>query len=142
VADDKIVARVRKLLAVAAPTSGASQNEREMAALEAAKLIAEHGVAVGAAAPAPLPRRSPARAPRPAAAAAYDPRFYPPPTPAYQRPPVYESSHGSWARTLATRSGVCVDPTCRGVIMAGDSVWQRRIGNVVEYLHADGPCRW
>lgn len=44
--DDKIVDRVEKLLRLAAPESNTTEGERESAALEAARLIAEHGLVV------------------------------------------------------------------------------------------------
>jgi hypothetical protein len=44
--DDKIVDRVEKLLRLAAPDSNTTESERASAALEAARLVAEHGLVV------------------------------------------------------------------------------------------------
>ena len=48
--DPKIIERIGKLLRLAAPSSGTTVSERSSAALEAAKLIDEHGVAIQASA--------------------------------------------------------------------------------------------
>lgn len=45
-ADAKIIERIGKLLRLAAPSSGSTEAERSSAALEAARLIDEHGVAI------------------------------------------------------------------------------------------------
>lgn len=44
--DPKVLERIAKLLRLAAPVSGTSEAERASAALEAARLIHEHGVAI------------------------------------------------------------------------------------------------
>jgi len=62
--EDRILARVRKLLALAADP-GASEEERRTSAMVAAKLMREHGIAIGApppAAPSPVPMSHPAAA--------------------------------------------------------------------------------
>lgn len=45
---EKVIERIGKLLRLAAPSSGTTVAERSAAALEAAKLIDEHGVAMQA----------------------------------------------------------------------------------------------
>jgi hypothetical protein len=42
----KVIERAEKLLRLASPTSGSTEHERAAAALEAAKLIAEHDLVV------------------------------------------------------------------------------------------------
>jgi uncharacterized protein DUF2786 len=49
---EKALERVRKLLALAAPGSGASEEEARSAAVQVARLIAEHGLSVGNGSPA------------------------------------------------------------------------------------------
>ncbi len=51
---DHALARVRKLLALAGPSSGAAENERRNAALQAAHLVLEHHLLDGGAAPISL----------------------------------------------------------------------------------------
>lgn len=45
--DEKILSRIEKLLRLAAPSSNSTEHERASAALEAAKLISEHGLGIG-----------------------------------------------------------------------------------------------
>ncbi len=142
-ADPKIVARVQKLLRLAAPTSGATLGERESAAVEAAKLIAEHGVVVGGETKTEtrvVYRDRPA-APRRAA---------PPPGPTRMHTPFgaeyfvqYAPNHQwSWRRGIAPRRATCSDPSCNGSIDPGEPVWERESAGQMQYLHMDGPCRW
>jgi uncharacterized protein DUF2786 len=44
---EKAIERVRKLLALASPGSGASEEEARSAAVQVARLVAEHGLTVG-----------------------------------------------------------------------------------------------
>jgi len=61
----RAVERVQKLLRLAAPGNGTTEAERTSAALEVAKIIAEHGLAVAVPEPVVKKRRSPPR-PQPA----------------------------------------------------------------------------
>jgi hypothetical protein len=76
VADEKTKKRIAALLRTADPKSGASDNERQIAALEAAKMIAEHGLVVDEAPPPPQ-------------------RVRPSPPPVYQ-PPARPSIYGDY----------------------------------------------
>lgn len=144
-ADPKIVERVKKLLRLAAPDSGAAPNERESAAVEAAKLIAVHGISVGAAEPETETRV--VYRDRPAQRREREP---PPPGPTRMHTPFgaeyyvrYAPNHAwSWRRGIASCSATCSDPTCNGRISPGDRVWERENGGQMQYLHADGPCSW
>jgi uncharacterized protein DUF2786 len=49
---EKAIERVRKLLALASPGSGASEEEARTAAMQAVRLVAEHGLSVDDAPPA------------------------------------------------------------------------------------------
>lgn len=58
-ASPKIVERVNKLLRLAAPSGGSTEGERTSAALEAAKLISEHGLTVAEPPPPPPKNQRP-----------------------------------------------------------------------------------
>ena len=62
-ADTKTLRRVENLLRLAKPSAGSTEHERASAALEAAKLIAEHDLVVRNREEAPAPPKRP-RAPR------------------------------------------------------------------------------
>ncbi len=64
-ADQKTLDRVAKLLRLADPKSGAPEPERASAALECAKIIAEHGLSVVVPPTPPKRRRAPAPTPAP-----------------------------------------------------------------------------
>ena len=59
--EPKIAERIAKLLRLAAPSSGTTEGERASAALEAAKLIAEHKLVVAEPQPVEKPRQRRAR---------------------------------------------------------------------------------
>jgi hypothetical protein len=145
-ADDKIVDRVKKLLRLAAPDSGATLGERESAAVEAAKLIAVHGVVIGG------ETKTETRVVYRDRPASQQPRRRepPPPGPTRMRTPFgaeyyvkYAPNHvWSWRRGVAARVATCSDPSCNGTISPGERVWERENGGQMEYLHEDGPCQW
>lgn len=56
--DLKVIERIGKLLRLAAPSSGTSEHERANAALEAAKLIDEHSIAMQSSTPNVEPKKS------------------------------------------------------------------------------------
>lgn len=125
-ADAKTLARIQKLLKLAAPGSNAPLPERESAAIEAAKLIAENDLVVREQErerPAPRRAASP-RAPRPAPRQSWTPP--------------------GWERSIASHPAYCADESCRGVILPGDAVWTRTVltpfGVEIEYLHIEAPC--
>jgi len=133
----KAIERVEKLLRLAAPTSGATPNERESAALEAAKVFSENNLAVVSkdqldqAAKAAKARRP--RTPSPVVRTT---------AVGYRAPVPVSYGKPGWQRSVAAMDGVCADPTCSGSIQRGDDVWARTSGSGVEYLHVDGPCCW
>ncbi len=140
-ADEKILSRVKKLLAVAAPTSGATLPERESAAVEAAKLIAVHGIVIGGETKTETRVVYRERATR---------REPPPPGPTRMKTPfgteygvAYAPNHAwSWRQGVATRRATCSDSSCNGSISPGDLVWERESSGQMQYLHYEGPCRW
>jgi hypothetical protein len=114
--DERIRARVEKLLRTAAPNSGASDNERQMAALEAARLFAEHSFTVGFAAPK-RPRQ-----PRPA-------------TTDSQRTII------RWPETAWTEVDIAIDCVCGAcgkLISVGEPAWYDPMFGV--YRHYDITC--
>lgn len=139
-ADDKTLARIKKLLALAAPDSGTTQSERESAAVEAAKLIAQHGVSVGAEPKIEVKTRVVYRDRQRVAEV-------PPPGPTRMRTPFGQEytvryHWTDWRQGVASGYGTCCDPSCNGRVAPGDRVWQREKGGRMEYLHADGICHW
>lgn len=139
--DPKIVARIEKLLRLAAPTSGTTEPERQSAALEAAKLFAQHDLCVKPR--EPVKKR--ASQPRQPYAAAAAPIVWPPSPPPsqYRRDPFQVRMDGSdWMEGFAARDAVCVDQDCVVMVRRGDPVWMRLKGDHVEYLHRHGPCGW
>lgn len=117
----KLAERVQKLLRLAAPNSNNSEHERAVAAQEAVRLIAEHGLLVTPEPPKKKKRREPT------------------PQPAYVYQPAPRSA-SEWADAYAPEATVCVDPDCGGSIEEGEPVWLRMKGGVIlECLHVDCP---
>lgn len=110
--------RVADLLRVAAPDSGASQNEREQAALEVAKLVAKHNLVVGEA-PPPPPKHKPISWP------SYEELFrrYPPAPPP---PPRYAPQ--DWRNHFTESPCACV--VCGRTIPANTECWRNEIHGV------------
>lgn len=139
--DEKILSRVQRLLALAAPDSGATQYERESAAIEAVRLITTHKIPVGQPERIVYRDRTSAQSRR---------REPPPPGPTTMRTPFGAEYHvryhpmasRDWRRGVASRKATCADENCNGTIQPGERVWERERGGQIEYLHADGPCRW
>lgn len=119
---------IEKLLRVAAPNSGASQNEREVAAAEAAKLFAENDFTVSE------------RPPKPARQPPTQQRWWPPPTSVSYGFP--QRGAPQFRRSRAPLSGVVCkagEVGCGETINGEDDVWRRVKGTEVEYLHIDCP---
>jgi hypothetical protein len=104
---DKAIVLAGKLARVAAPNSGATEAERTNAALELAKIIAEHGLAIMQA-PVVEKRRRRSRA---------EPQYRPPPPPAWS----YPVSHANWTEALLETVSRCV--ICRRTLFPQDRVW-------------------
>lgn len=136
----KIIERVEKLLRLASPTSGSTEHERSAAALEAAKLIAEHDLTVKE---RELPPPKPPRRERPATKPFHGVIIHGEGK-GKPFPPRPTGPGGGWMRSTATRDSVCADPSCGEEIARGDPVWLRHQAGTfnVEYLHIDGPCGW
>ena len=100
---------------LAGPDSGTSTHERSSAALEAARLYHEHGLAVQEA-EKPEPRRRAPKAPR-------------------KRGHMHYGSHSrsgpSWIMSVATSEVYCED--CGGEIGRNENVWMRTDGSA--YVH-------
>lgn len=154
-ADAKIIRRVENLLRLARPDANTSDHERASAALEAAKLFAEHDLVVRDKNEAPVvppPRKRARPKPPPSRPQSWvvTKTVYrngaPPDTSRYEAAPnPFEDSRRpppGWMRSIAARDGVCADPDCRGAIERGEPVWMRGRGFEIEYLHVDGPCDW
>lgn len=124
--DPKIIERVDKLMKLAAPSSGAADPERVVAALEAVRLFSVHDLVVS-------PREHKKRAARAKSAA-------PPSTTTggAARSPI----PAMWRKSIAARDSVCADPECQGLIERGDEVWMKIDGFRVEYLHVGEDCGW
>ena len=133
--DPKIVSRIEKLLRLASPQSGAPEPERISACLEAARLFAENNLAITTKEEvAAKAKKRTSRTPTPARTRSPIP---------YEPPPVYGyGPRPGWQRAIAQRDATCADPDCAGYICRGDSVWARKNGDSVDYLHVDGPCMW
>lgn len=122
--DAKTRKRIGDLLRTADPKSGASDNERQIAALEAARLIAENGLTVAEPESEKKPRPRPwARHPTP-----------PPPPPP---PPVTRWYAGSNFREVEmTRDCECAQ--CGRTIRSGEhAFFDENHG----YIHQDITCR-
>ncbi len=106
---------IKKLLRLAAPSSGTTEAERASAALEAARLIAEDNVQIGS-----TPTSKPV-----------------PPTPPQPRSsgPLYNV----WVLSVASRHCGC--SVCGKLISADDTVWVRVNAKLErEYKHRHGAC--
>lgn len=126
-ADRKVVERVEKLLRLAAPSSNTSEHERASAALEAARLVAEHGLTVSGARP---PRAQARERSRPT-----DPYEYPYNEYTYANPwwtnvhnarrtnrePPPPPPDGDWQLVTVHSGGVCA--CCRTIYSRWDRVW-------------------
>lgn len=129
--DKKVLDRVEKLIRLAAPSSNTTIEERQSAALEACKIIAENDLTV-------KPKEEKKKRTRHANTYS-QPQAWGPQAPwggQAQNPPQ------GWARSRAARDGWCEDPECRGPIAKGDQVWARIIGFDTQYLHLGGDCGW
>jgi hypothetical protein len=108
----RAVERVQKLLRLAAPDSGTTEHERANAALEVAKIIAEHGLAVAVPEPVVKKRRATPR-----------PQAQPPP----QRHHSYEyrqwapPSGSDWTEADVPSRCNCV--VCGRLLCAGEVGW-------------------
>lgn len=122
--DKKIIERAEKLARLASPASNTTISERQNAALEVCKMISEHDLVI-------RPREQKRKTRRSA------PIVRQPSNPwsVQQVPP-------GWARSVATRDGVCADPDCGGTIFRGDRVWAKITGFDVTYLHIGEDCGW
>lgn len=119
--DERIRARVEKLLRTAAPNSGASDNERNMAAHEAARLFVEHNFTVA---------------------------FAPPKRPRQTKPPsdpFAPFTHGSpgpaWsglAWTEVDLTSDCVCAACGRMILTAEVAWYDPVFG--QYRHYDITC--
>lgn len=117
VVDDKILARVERLLRLAAPSSNTTLQEREVAAVEAAKLIEEHDLVV---------TRREARRTR---SARYEREA------SYPRKPSV-TSEGEWILQTIHRHSHC--SACNGLIAPGDVVWISLMRQMI--VHNYTPC--
>lgn len=122
-----VLERVDKLLRLAAPSSNTTEAERASAALEAARLISEHGLVVREK-QAPLRRA-------PASATPWKPR-----APESPRTPDGDQRKYSWTHGVASHDAYCSDPECREPIDRGAAVWMRIHNFSVQYLHYPWPC--
>jgi hypothetical protein len=110
----RAVERVQKLLRLAAPGNGTTEAERTSAALEVAKIIAEHGLAVAVPEPVVKKRRSP-------------PRSHAQPQPPPQRHHSYEyrqwspPSGSDWTEADVPTRCNCV--VCGRLLIAGEVGW-------------------
>ncbi len=120
---ERALSTVQKLLRVAAPNSGASENERTGAALRAAALIAEHNFTVGVVEPARRERTPEPRGPRMSDIVNAVINTVSRPT--------------AFRRSVAAYNTVCGVETCTLPIFEGESVWRRHKNGEVEYVHAD-----
>ena len=111
-----------KLMRTASPKSGATNNERSLAALEAAKIWAEHDLTVKTR--EKPPRRTSSRPTSPW------------PKPSWPR----EQRRPGWVRSYAPFDVFCAQEGCGGLIQEGDPVWVQVTGLEVRYLHGDAPC--
>jgi hypothetical protein len=93
----KALDRVRKLLRTAAPNSGASDNERSTAAMQAVELMSTHNLTVEPEPPPPERRRRPP----PQQAPTYSPPTYAPPR------GYYHGSNANWTEVTMQTSSTC-----------------------------------
>lgn len=110
--DEKIIERIGKLLRLAAPSSGTTVSERTNAALEAARLIDEHGVAMQSTKSEGSSNGAPKRS---------------------------TVSHGVWVLTQALDRCAC--SKCGQLISPRDVVWMRVVNLQREFRHNAGFCR-
>jgi hypothetical protein len=122
----RAIERAQKLLRLAAPGSGTTEAERANAAIEAAKIIAEHGLGVAVPPPPVKKRRGRPPAPQPS------PQHHRP-APEYRRwsPP----SQSNWTETDVPVYCACV--ACGQVISAGEAGW---FDPAHGYRHYDITC--
>jgi hypothetical protein len=120
--DDRVIARVDKLLRLAAPDSNTSEHERASAALEACRIISENNLSVCR---RTVEKKRAARAPRQRATPASKP-----------------TDVNNWRQGIAQFDAPCADPECEQAIHAGDPVWARFCGFTEQYIHVGADCGW
>jgi len=121
---------VVKLTRVAAPGSGASENEKSSAALEVCRLITENNLTVSA--PRTQEPRWWEKKQQPDVTVRYEAYAYSPPR--YAAPREREDPFRS---ALAHEDSCCGEVSCGGQIFEGERVWRRVKNGAVEYVHAD-----
>lgn len=119
---ERALSTVHKLLRVAAPNSGASENERTSAALQAASLISQHNFTVTTAKEIERRVETP-RGPRMSDIVNAVINTVSRPT--------------AFRRSVAAHDTVCGVETCTLPIFEGETVWRRYKDGQVEYVHAD-----
>jgi len=105
----RAVERVQKLLRLAAPGNGTTEAERTNAALEVAKIIAEHGLSVAVPPPVVKKRRKPPSAQQ---------QHWPPPR-VWVQP--YRPSGSDWVEVEVYTRCTCV--VCGSLLGVGESAW-------------------
>lgn len=126
-ADPRTIALVEKLLRLAAPSSNTTKSERELAALEAARLFSVHELAV---AEKPRPRAKRPERPRSTTA-----------------PRVAVWYHGAtrrptgWVPVNVLRDAACA--SCSGRLHAGDGAWApASLAHAIKIIYLCDACCW
>lgn len=110
--DRKVIDRIEKLIRLASPSSGTTDEERSVAALEATKLIDKYDLTI-------IPREHKTEIPR-------------------KRKPKGDVHPGGWVKTRAVNHTICCN--CHKLISPGDTIWARVHGTHVEFFHNYRPC--
>lgn len=120
---ERALSTVKKLLRVAAPNSGASDNERTSAARQACALISEHNFVV-------VTHEKKNTEPR-------GPRMSDIVNVVINVANAAAARPSAFRRSVAAHDTTCGVETCTLPIFEGETVWRRYKDGQVEYVHAD-----